>query len=182
MVDAYLRGEVSPQDYAAMSMPDDALQEACRGLPGLAERLRAVLLKAFMDLDSLPRTDPFWRNTNMKTTMFKTCDYFSRKLSADPGDCPTAWICLAFNLGWVGEPVDARLWRPLFDSGEATGEQLIRVASNAPAFFTDENVASLARLIGALRLKSSCETALQTMVHEGDNHVKEWAQRVLSRL
>jgi hypothetical protein len=134
-----------------------------------------------MALDSLPRTDPFWTNTNNKTTMFKLGGYYEQKLTANPNDAATAWICLAYNLCCVGEPIDIRYWRPLLGAGEANCESLVRIAANMSAYWTDENVHSLATLIKALRQVESCRPVLQMLMAEGEDW-RDWAREVIARI
>ena len=63
-------------------------------------------------LNSLPRTDPFWHNTNLRPTMFKLWEFCSLVLSKEPDDLPSLWslaVLHTLERGYFEVPIWTRL-------------------------------------------------------------------------
>lgn len=77
------------------------------------EKSYASLLDALKRLNTLPRSDPFWRNTNHRPTIFKLREFGDRVLVQDPDD-KLALLTRAFlDHAIVGE-FHPDLWAHLF--------------------------------------------------------------------
>jgi hypothetical protein len=52
----------------------------------LLATFRNSLFQSLLRLNHLPRTDPFWNNTNLRPTLSKLTEFCERVLSAEPND------------------------------------------------------------------------------------------------
>ncbi|MEE6261929.1 hypothetical protein [Plantactinospora sonchi] len=66
--------------------------------PDFVARLVRAVETVVRDLDALPRTDPFWANTNGRATWHKVSRYCEERLARDPGDQAARWTLLAQDL------------------------------------------------------------------------------------
>ena len=90
-IDEYFESEIrgsvlGPADLSK----DDVFARAARGLRDVLRRL-----------DALPRTDPFWKDTNERATIHKLRRYCAVVTARDPGDVEAWWCHVGLDL-WFG--------------------------------------------------------------------------------
>lgn len=92
-----------------------AVDSYLAGVPGRAEfetAGRAGMVANMLRLNSLPRTDPFWHNTNLRPTVFKLREFCSLVLREEPDDLPSLWTLAVLNTlesGYFEVPIWERM-------------------------------------------------------------------------
>src|SRR5262245_47153596 len=75
---------------------------AFRELGGVAyvEKAARVIFQSCRRLNQLPRSDPFWENTNLRPTVYKVPEFCQRLLAEDPGDTLALWTLASLSTFW----------------------------------------------------------------------------------
>lgn len=81
------------------------------------ELATAALFRSLLRLNHLPRTDPFWHNTNKRPTWFKLTEFCYRLLRANPDDELALWTLGALEVGQSGDTFGQASWTPLHAQG-----------------------------------------------------------------
>ncbi len=77
------------------------------GVPG-----RVGMAASMLRLNSLPRTDVFWHNTNLRPTVFKLWEFCYLVLREEPDDLPSLWSLAVQNTlerGYFEVPIWERM-------------------------------------------------------------------------
>ena len=181
LVDAYLRGHLSPTEFASADITVENLAQQCAGCDGMAEWCRDILVRAFVHLDSVPRTDPFWQNTNLKPTIYKVQGYAHEELEHDEDSARAAEVLIADALRSGGQHLDIRYWRPVAAAGRLNVLWLTRSAWNGAAYWPDRNLeslASIAKQLGVVPDVLECLAGIGSL----DADARQWAEDLRRRL
>ena len=87
----YVRGRRTVREYFDLFVRDREFKSALAGCPvEFRDRCIGHLWSAFAELDAIPRTDPFWAGSNMRTTFTRLKDREKAAL-IDANDVRRCW-------------------------------------------------------------------------------------------
>ena len=178
----YVHGRHDAREYFDRVVDGRGFEEACRGVVGMAVRCRAHLRAALQDLDGLPRSDPFWLGTNMRTTFTKLARYHGQLRTADFVDGAAAWKTLAVALWFGHRRMYIRACKALHRYEGVEVHWLIRTSMNMAAISGAQTVNVAARLIGTFGLADAASDVLDHLKRSASQSEASWAARVLRRL
>jgi hypothetical protein len=81
--------------------PPDRVIERAGGVfedDALIDRVTTAVHAMWERLEVLPREDPFWTGTNMRTTRSKVDDYAGQCLRRDPADATARWTLIGYAM------------------------------------------------------------------------------------
>src|SRR6266511_3203558 len=118
----------------------------------LYARMQGAIVDGLRRLDALPRSDPFWRDSNGRATHFKLRDYCNRMIASDPRDARALWTMIGLDILHGVNPLATGYWKRLRDLGAFKIEWLVRMAWWLEASTGEETASPLGREIGELGL------------------------------
>jgi hypothetical protein len=112
---------------------DTEFFRALRLLPSLGckDFLSTALESIFASLqrlNRLPRTDPFWHNTNRRPTVYKLHEFCQLVLQKDPNDALALWTVMAMSIFAGADSSYSREWRRLNELGRLETGQVVCAA------------------------------------------------------
>lgn len=139
-----------------------------------------VLLGELRRLNSLPRSDPFWHNTNRRPTLFKLGDFAGYVQRTNPGDAQsllTQAVMSLVSVTWFDPSLWARLYRANVVDLEFVvfGAMLFEVAG-AP------NAGEFAEFAHQTGTHAQVTALLRGMEGRAGQIFEEWLEQVLAVL
>jgi hypothetical protein len=190
-LDAYLREHLSHSMFAAFGMTPEQLSQSFPA--GVAEAFislgrldgQAFALRAFEAtfaglnrMNSLPRSDEFWLNTNRRPTIYKLPDFCRMKLIEDPRDPEALWVAAIIPVWFGHNDFGQEAWLELsrLPGFEARWPLCAALTVHLTAHFTEEQVSDFLREADATR---EATPILRRIADEGEGLCVTWANRVL---
>src|SRR5262245_32147256 len=95
----YVHGQHGVRDYFDRFLAGqfDFLED-----PGLRARCAEHLWSAFAELEAVPRSDPFWAGSNLRTTFTKLREFYDARVPIDGSDIEHCWRSFAIVLCYGG--------------------------------------------------------------------------------
>jgi hypothetical protein len=171
--------------HNAGSDAESEVTRALRLLPGLGCKgfLSTALESIFASLqrlNRLPRTDPFWRNTNRRPTVYKLNEFCQLVLQRDPNDALALWTVIAMRIFHGRDNFYPREWRRLYESGQLeTGQVVCAALCSGLTGGDTEGFIELLIEIGAVE---EARTMLEQFRASGSELIAEWALRALGQV
>jgi hypothetical protein len=160
------------------------------GVPELAAGCNRLIKKAgesifasLQRLNRLERTDPFWRGTNRRPTVYKLREFCDVVLKENPGDVLALWTQLALDVVWgtTNGRFDLERLRRLRAAGKLEAEELI--CAELHIDFNSRGTASTtARLLRELGMSDEARPVLETGRRSADEAIVCWCKSVLAKL
>jgi len=139
-----------------------------------------VLLTALEHLDAVPRTEPFWRNTNGNPTLTKLDDY-CRELVAGHHHANWAHKTLAYlkSFFYCSNDFGSEHFAELFTQGDTQPETITVAAFYVYSLTGYDTSDELGRLLARLGLKSRVPALVNSQSQSADVWVQKWAETVI---
>ncbi len=134
--------------------------------------------EALRRLHALPPSDPFWKNTNGKATLFKVDVYSSTVVARDPHDVDAWWCRIGLDLWHCANEFGSDGFRAFHALGllepEWPAQAALHVFLNS-GFDTSDRIARLASELG---IERQTRLALAEIARHHPS-AKEWVGQVL---
>jgi hypothetical protein len=167
----YVRGELCAREYWDATKAEFDFDEICCGEARWSAHLFKVVDEAFWRLDSLDRSDPFWRGTNKLATRSKLHDFAVYESRKGANAATLAWLMIALELSHGGHHLQPAPWEALAEAGELDYRFLLCSSFATSAWWTELNLPQTANLLRLLpdsptaaldfewlRAKGSCQS------------------------
>jgi len=177
---AYVHGRHTVRDYFERFIVE--VRGPFAGCPELWRQCREHLWSAFMALDQVPRTDSFWRGTNMRTTFTKVRDFYWLRVPFDEDDRGRCWRM--FTVAACDGSLNSfgRAAEPLLRFSELGVGDFVRMALNlcwASGWSTEEFAAEILLRVGR---GAEAGPTLDDISQNGGVDQAQWAAKVRSLL
>jgi hypothetical protein len=151
------------------------------GCNKLLEKAGESILSSLRRLNELPRTDPFWENTNRRPTVYKLHDFCNRLLRDNPQDVLALWTIASLNLLWGVDELSQDQWKRLHDIGNFDVSWVVHAG-----LFSYLNAGieadDLAKLLIDMNGVEESKPLLHAFSKSEADLVADWGKKVLSRL
>jgi len=174
----YIHGQETLDAYITRLLGKKHLQVLNQGGSGLMVKCARIIELALRELDKLPRTDPFWRNTNKLTTQYKRSAYSERRLSENPRDPLANWLRIAWALWSGSDQLKIEYWLPIKEIGELNVAWVIQSAKVQTDPWCDKNSERLARLLLMLDVRGEAQQVMEELQTTGSAQFKNWVKEV----
>jgi len=164
--------------------PNRGVPELTAGCNRLIKKAGESIFASLQRLNQLERTDPFWRGTNRRPTVYKLIEFCDVVLKENAGDVLALWTQLALEVVWGGNNglFDLEQLRQLRAAGKLEAEELI-CAELYIEFNCDCSTASTtARLLRELGMSDEAKPVLATGRRSADGDIVNWCESVLANL
>lgn len=153
---------------------------ACPLYPALLTTIRDVLIRSLQRLNALPRSDPFWINTNLRPTVFKLPEFCARIVQREPDDVLSLWTMSALQIAHWGN-FDPGHWAQLYRLSEVSLDMaafaaMVLEAEGSP---TSEDFAEFLMVTGN---HDAIGSLLAETVEDGGELLSDWRNGVLISL
>jgi hypothetical protein len=142
--------------------------------------LKNALCLTLKCLNQLPRTDPFWVNTNRRPTFLRLTEYCDRVLAQDPNDVGALLTITAITAFRTGEFKRGR-WAQLWELNAVSVEFIVFGAMFMEMCGAVDSH-DLAELVVANRLENRILPELTAAAQRGGKLLAEWVGEVLDQL
>ena len=141
----------------------------------------ASIFECLCQLNHLPRTDPFWTNTNRRPTLYKLNDYCRLVLENNPQDTLALWTMAALAVTWGVDGFGYEQWKALhaLDNFDVAWPICAALLQGGHAGISDAVLARLLLDIGAVE---AAMPLLQRYADSDVGNIGAWAKRVLDAL
>jgi len=177
----YVRGKISKEDYLSACLDELDLSEQCQGIDGCEEFIKGKLKDAFWELDNLNRSDQFWEQTNKLPTFHKLGDFANYQIKNNKNIVNAAWLKIVSALTIVSQHLDIEAWNILKENNILDIEFLVKTAWSVSAYWNDQNIGSLTKLVKELKLEESIENELNKLALQSEE-AKQWVSHVKSKI
>lgn len=169
-----------PNRYAPAHV--EALQylSSCAIRKDFYSGLRASLFLALKRLNQLPRTDPFWSNTNRRPTLYKLPAFCERTLSANPHDIEALLAITALAVISVGEFRQGR-WTQLLGRNAVSAKWVV-FAAMLMEMTGSVDTHHLAECAKAAGREAEVVSELNEAARNGGAAIAGWANQMLTLL
>jgi hypothetical protein len=132
-------------------------------------------------LNRLPRSDPFWTNSNRRPTLPKLNDFCRLNFENNPKDTLALWTMAALEVAGGADGFGSPFWYALHGLGEFDVAWPICAAllQGGRCGISDRALASLLISIDAVE---AAQPLLQRYAGSPSSHISDWAKRVLNWL
>jgi len=171
----YIHGQHTLREYFDRLFPEVSLDHAWAGCPELAAACREHLWAGFAQVDAIPRSDVFWRNSNMRTTFTKVGDFYVKNADSQLRDPKGAWQAFAVAVCRGDASLFFRAATVLYRFGDLDLAPVIRLSFNIVATSGWETDEPLANTLAELNVVGSARAYLEKLTGSGVNYLPEWA-------
>src|SRR5262249_44135392 len=147
----------------------------------LIKKAGELIFASLQWLNRLKRTDPFWRGTNRRPTVYKLIEFCDVTLKENPGDELALWTQLALSVAW-GNSLSLEQWKQLQATDKLKAEDLICTEMHIELCSGCGTASRTARLLRELRLSDEAKPVLATGCRSADGAIVNWRESVLANL
>ena len=139
------------------------------------------LLAGMERMNELPRSDPFWENTNNRPTIFKLPQFRERELAPGTGSDEALWTAV-FSHIWHG-PNDfgERWWLELSRRGSLDVRWPVYAALTIH-LTASSTIEQLPDFLRKSKMREAAVPVIHTIAREADGDAVMWAESVLKKL
>ena len=169
---------------ARLMQPDvqtdnDNLAEAFRlGCKQLLRRTGECIFESLQRLNQLPRTDPFWRNTNKRPTIFKLDQFGRRELDIKPDDRQALWMLAALDVFHGSNSFGRAYWMRLQKLGDFDITWALLAGLWAEVNFGIGS-SEMAKLLIEMESVGEARPLLELFAESRSEQITVWAEAVL---
>ena len=142
--------------------------------------LKNSMLLSLQRLNQVPRTDPFWKNTNLRPTVFKLTEFCERKLDGDPDDVPSLLTITAMIIFHTGEFQRGR-WTELLSLETVSPEWIVFAAMLLEVCGADDS-SEFAEFVNSSGMRATITSLLLEIGKNGGGFLSRWSHNVISTL
>lgn len=164
--------------------PNRGVPELTAGCNRLIKKAGEAIFASLQRLNRLERTDPFWRGTNRRPTVYKLSDYCDVVLKENAGDVLALWTQLALDVVWGRRNgwFDLEQLRQLRAAGELEAEELICAELQIEFDSGRRTASTTAMLLRELGMSDEAKAVLATGRRSADRAIVKWCKSVLANL
>jgi len=178
----YVHGRHTVREYFDRFIREPLIEAAFADCSAeFRSRCTSRLWMAFAQLDAIPRSDPFWAGSNLRTTFGKVCDH-QRLTPPEDSDVEGSWASFVIALCSGDCDVFRNASEVLLRGGRIGVGNFLRTSLNlrdVSGWDTDELAASL---LLRLELGTEARTTLDDIIEHGSTDRSMWATKVLQRV
>jgi hypothetical protein len=164
--------------------PNRGVPELTGGCNRLIKKAGEAIFASLQRLNRLERTDPFWRGTNRRPTVYKLREFCDVVLKENAGDVLALWTQLALDVLWgtSNGRFDLEQLRQLRAAGKLEAEELICAELHIEFNWGRSTASTTARLLRELGLSDEARPVLETGRRSADGGIVNWCESVLANL
>jgi hypothetical protein len=178
----YVHGRHTMRQYFARLVEESKIGAAYVDCGQLCARCLVHLWAAFVELDSIPRTEPVWANTNLRTTLTKVSEFYRDRVPIEDDDLPRCWRSFALALFCGNTDRFERAGEVLLRAGQLGVPDFVRAAPHVAELSGWETDRLAVDLLVRLGLVAEGREALTEILKEGSADRHDWARKVLGQL
>jgi len=159
---------------------DDETSEALRlGCDRLLRKVGECIFESLQRLNTLPRTDPFWRNTNKRPTIFKLSEFGRDLLKLNADDRQALWLKASLAVFYGAHDFGSENWKRLRELGDfdVSWAVLAGLWNEVNLGFGPGGTASL---LLEMEATEEARPLLELCAGSKSVFISEWAQGVLA--
>jgi hypothetical protein len=142
--------------------------------------LKNALFLSLQRLNQLPRTNPFWRNSNLRPTIFKVGEFCEGVLSREPADVPSLLAISAMTIFHTSEFRWGR-WTQLLALNAVSLEWIVFAAMYMEVCGADDS-GEFAEFVGSSGMRTAITPLLAKIGEDSGSLLSRWSYNVLSLL
>ena len=164
--------------------PNRGGPELTAGYNRLIKKAGEAIFASLHRLNRLGRTDPFWRGTNRRPTVYKLRGFCDVVLKENAGDVLALWTQLALDVVWgtSNGRFELEQLRQLRAAGKLEAEELICAELHIEFNSGRSTASTTARLLRELGMSDEAKPVLATGRRSADRAIVKWSQSVLANL
>lgn len=148
------------------------------GCDSFCMKARGSIFESLCWLNRLPRSDPFWANTNLRPTIYKLGNFCGLVLKSNPQDTLALWTIAALDVSRGVDGFGYEQWKALHGLGnfDVTWPICAALLQGGPVGISD---AALATLLLEMDAVEAARPHLQRYADSARPNISAWAKRVL---
>ena len=151
------------------------------GVDRFIVRATESILSSLRRLNNLPRSDPFWLNTNNRPTIFKLCEFCKRILRTDPGDKLALWTLGSLQVFFGSDDFGQHYWKDLYAAGDF--DMCLAVFAS---LLSELNVGAMEKALSKLLTETDSikevTPLLERLRGSSSRRIAEWAEALTGAL